>query len=145
MSGLCLDTVFALKLFRGPFRVYALATQCTEFQVVGGRLNLGKKLWSLVRKTRDEIIGKCAEKFGGKSARDDGSACILPSGMTLAEGWCLLLKRGRGEASKTRRATARGAQPSHVKPQIFQPPSNSLRPSVFTAGIVDAWPVGLLS
>lgn len=95
-----------------------------------------------MQKTRDEIIGKGAEMLGDKSARDDGSASILSSGMTLAEGWCLVLKRGRGEASKTRRATARGAQPRHVKPQIFQPPSNSLRPPVFAAGIVDGWPVG---
>ena len=144
MLRFCLAAVFALKMVRGPLRVYALATQCAEFQVVGGRLDLGKKLWSLVQKTRDEIIGKGTGIFGDNSARDDGSASILPSGMTLAEGWCLLLKRGRGEASKTRRATARGAQPRHVKPQIFQHPLNSSRPPVFGAGIVDVWPVGLI-
>jgi hypothetical protein len=55
----------------------------------------------------------------------------------VAEGWCLLLKRGRGEASKTSKAAARGAQPCHVKPQTLQPPLKSLRRAAFAVEIVD--------
>jgi hypothetical protein len=60
----------------------------------------------------------------------------FPRRMTFDEGWLLTLKRGRG-SSQDKKGIRRSAQPRHVKPQTFQPPTHWLRQPGFAVGIVD--------